>query len=121
MKRPTFSKGALANVSHITLFYESAKPFRVRLIPDSSESGTLAMQALLAGGPGERSARIRIKDFRPDPYANPSDIASQEFADADYMAKISGIAIENASPSDQVSYTVTISDSIFHGLDSGSL
>ena len=43
------------------------------------------------------------------------------FADADYMAKISGIAIENASPSDQVSYTVTISDSIFHGLDSGSL
>jgi hypothetical protein len=107
-----FQAGALANVSHIDVVYEAEAPFRIRLLPESG----MSMQALLSGGPGERKARVRIKDFRPDPYASANDIAEAAFVDADYMAGVSGLAFESASTVDGTTFEVHIRRLVIHGL-----
>jgi len=107
-----FQAGALAGVSHIDVIYEAEAPFRLRLLPDSGPS----MQVLLAGGPGERKARVRVKDFRPDPYADASNIDSAEPVDDAFMADVVGLAIENASTRDNVTYDVQIKRMVIHGL-----
>jgi peptidoglycan/xylan/chitin deacetylase (PgdA/CDA1 family) len=111
-----FAKGFLEGVSHIDITYETEAPFRIRLNPSTDEISEMSMQVLLAGVGGERKARIRIGDFRPDPYADPDDIASHGFVDDEYMGKIGGISFENASTVDQTSYTVQIKRIVFHGL-----
>lgn len=111
-----FDTGALAGVSHIDIEYEAEAPFRIRLLPDEGESA-LPMQALLAGVGGVRTARIRIKDFRPDVYASPTAINAAGHVDDAYMGDIAGIAFENAAPMDQLTYTVKINKIVFHGLD----
>src|SRR5262249_22955677 len=49
--------GALKNVSHIDIKYETDAPFRIRLITGGNGASTTV---LLAGVGGERLARIRV-------------------------------------------------------------
>lgn len=109
-----FAEGTLANVSHIDIVYETDVPFRVRALP-AEGSGLLGMQALLAGVGGERKARIRIKDLRPDPYAAPTALASANFVDAGYMARVAGLSFESAATKPGT-YTVKIKRIVVHGL-----
>ncbi len=111
-----FQKGAFAGVSHIDIVYETGAPFRVRLLPEESDTSTLSMQALVAGVGGERVVRIRVKDFRPDPYADPVAIAKASFVDSDYLGKVAGLSFESASTKDEVSFTLKIKQIIVHGL-----
>ena len=113
-----FAKGAFTNVSHIDVVYETEAPIRVRLLLDG---GAPALQALLAGVGGERTARIRIKDFRPDPYLDADAIAAAGFVDAAYLANVTGLAIESASTADSTSFKVEIKKIVVHGLDSAAL
>ena len=109
-----FAPGALRGVSHFDILYESDSPFRVRLIPEN-ESDT-SMQVLLAGTGGERVARVRIKDFRPDNYTDPNKIASAGFVDQAYLEKVIGISIEAAPTTGQRDFTVKIKRIVSHGL-----
>ena len=113
----SFAEGALTNVSHIDIKYEAEEPFRIRLISGSG----LSMQVLLAGVGGERIARIRMKDFRPDPYADANGILSQGFVDENYLAQVNGISIENAATTGNLTYNVKIKRIIFHGMSAEDL
>jgi len=110
----SFPKGTLGAVSHIDIVYETEAPIRVRLLTDEADR-LLPMQALLSGVGGERAARIRIKDFTPDPYQDPTAIASHDFVDAAYMAKVVGISFESASVKDNRMFNVKIKRVIVHG------
>jgi hypothetical protein len=114
-----FDEGALSGISHIDLVYESEAPIRVRLLP-AAGSGLTSKQVLLAGVGGERNARMRIKDFRPDPYATPDDILAADFVDESYLAQVVGLSFESASTVDQTSFELNIRQIIVHGLDGGS-
>ncbi len=116
-----FEKGALADVSHIDIVYEAEAPFRLRLLPDTSEPGAPALQVLLAGVGGERTARIRIKDFRPDPYTDADVISAADFAGPAYLAKVSGLSIENASTTGAGAHSVKLKYVAFHGLQTAKL
>ncbi len=110
-----FAQGALKNVSHIDIQYEAGAPFRIRLLPDAGDLTTLPMQVLLAGVGSERTARIRMKDFTPDPYAPAADIAAQGYVDTRYLDRIAGLSFENASTRDETSYKVKIKKIVLHG------
>ena len=116
-----FNTGALAGVSHIDVLYEAEAPFRLRLIPDDGVSTDAAMQVLVAGVGGERTARIRMKDFRPDPYEDPAVIAAQGFVDDAYMQNVNGLSIESASTHDQTTFAVNIKKIVLHGLDDADI
>jgi len=64
---------------------------------------------------GERKARIRIKDFTPDPYADEAAVTSAGFVDAAYMAKVTGIAFESAATIDRTKFTFKLKRIIVHG------
>ena len=85
--------GALAKVSHIDIKYTTQVPFRIRLLANDGTSVT----ALLAGVGGDRTARIRIKDFFPGPEATEAEVAAAGLVDASYMVKVNGIAFESAA------------------------
>jgi len=110
-----FPRGSWSNVSHIDIVYEAGAPFRVRLLTEEADN-LLHMQVLLAGVGGERKARLRIKDFTPDPYADPAALRTAGFVDAAYMAKVIGLSFESASTKDNTSYQVKIKRLIIHGL-----
>lgn len=110
-----FSAGTLGGVTHIDVVYETAGPWRLRLVPDENSSAT-TMQVLLSGVVGERTARIRIKDFRPDPYESAEVIATAGHVDAAYLAEVVGVAFESAATTDQTSLEVQIKQIVFHGL-----
>jgi hypothetical protein len=116
-----FPAGSLSGVSHIDIVYETSAPFRIRLLTDEvSASAPLPMQVLLAGVGGERVARIRIKDFSPDPYADPEKVGSAGLVDNAYLGKVLGLAFESASTKDNTSFTVKIKQIHFHGLSGAS-
>jgi hypothetical protein len=108
-----FDAGALRGVSHFDILYESESPFRIRLLPES-DSDT-SMQVLLAGS-GERTARVRIKDFRPDNYTDPNKIASAGYVNQAYLEKVAGISIEAAPTTGTRNFTVKIKRIIAYGL-----
>jgi hypothetical protein len=110
-----FPAGTFTNVSHIDIVYETTAPFRIRLLTDEA-TGPLPMQVLLAGVGGQRVARIRVKDFSPDPYADPAKLATAGFVDSAYMSKVIGIAFESASVKDNTSFQVKIKQIHVHGL-----
>ncbi len=114
-----FAKGTFTNVSHIDIVYVSEAPFRVRLLTE--ENGPAALQALLAGVGGERTARIRVKDFRPDPYLNADAIAAAGFVNSTYLSEVIGLGIESASTEDSSSFKVDIKKIVVHGLDTAAL
>jgi hypothetical protein len=114
-----FTAGTLANASHIDLVYEAGGPFRVRLLTE--DSGPLSMQVLLAGVGGERKARLRVRDFMPDNYADAAKIAGAGFVDKAYMSKVIGLSIESASTKDRTSFDVKIKRIVVHGLSEGAL
>jgi hypothetical protein len=62
-----------------------------------------------------------MRDFMPDPYADPAAIAAQGFVDDAYLAEIAGIAFESAATEDQTAFTLKIRKIVFHGLDTAAL
>jgi hypothetical protein len=87
--------GSLKGVSHIDIKYNTQIPFRIRLL---TSDGSTSVSALLAGVGGDRLARIRIKDFFPGAFeASAAQLASTNLVDANYMAKVTGIAFESAA------------------------
>ena len=86
--------GSLKGVSHIDIEYTTTVPFRIRLLTASG----LTTTALLAGVGGDRTARIRIKDFFPGPEAAQSDVTSFTGpVNSTYMAGVTGIQFESAA------------------------
>jgi hypothetical protein len=86
--------GALSGVSHIDIQYNTQLPFRIRLL---TSDGSSSMTVLLAGVGGDRTARIRVKDFVPGPEASNTQVMSTALVDSTFMAKVTGIAIESAA------------------------
>jgi len=114
-----FPMGTFSNVSHIDIVYETTAPIRIRLLTDEA-TGPLSMQVLLAGVGGERVARIRMKDFSPDPYADPARLAAAGFVDSAYLSKVVGLAFESASVKDNTTFQVKIKQIHVHGLAASS-
>jgi hypothetical protein len=120
--------GALQNVSHIDIKYNTQVPFRIRLL---TSDGSTTVTSLLAGVGGERLARIRMKDFFPGPEATEAMVASMPLVDSSYMAKVTGIAFESAAtlvaPSGAPAtftggtFTTNIEQITLHGVDTSSL
>jgi hypothetical protein len=120
--------GALMGVSHIDIKYTSQVPFRIRLL---TSDGSTTVTALLAGVGGDRTARIRIKDFFPGPEVSESQAAGGKLVDSSYLAKVNGIAIESAAtlvaPSGTPAtfsggtFTTTIEQITLHGVATSSL
>jgi hypothetical protein len=121
--------GALKGVSHIDIEYTTQIPFRIRLL---TSDGSTSMSALLAGVGGNRLARIRIKDFFPGGFeAGASQSAGANLVDANYMAKVTGIAFESAAtlvapggaPATFApgTFTTQILQITLHGVDTPSL
>jgi hypothetical protein len=121
--------GALKGVSHIDIEYTTHIPFRIRLL---TSDGSTSMSALLAGVGGNRLARIRIKDFFPGGFeAGASQSAGANLVDANYMAKVTGIAFESAAtlvapggaPATFApgTFTTQILQITLHGVDTPSL
>jgi hypothetical protein len=88
------AEGSLQNLSHIDIEYTTQVPFRIRLL---TSDGSTTVTALLAGVGGERTARIRIKDFFPGPEAAESQVSTFPLVDSTYMAKVTGIVFESAA------------------------
>src|SRR6185436_10178130 len=103
--------------------YTSDIPFRVRLMTDDGE--TPATTALLAGvGTTDRVARIRVKDFFVGPEAPSAVAASATLVDANYMAKVTGIAIESAHTAitgGNKKFTTHIKQLTLHGVATSAL
>ena len=112
--------GSLKGVSHIDVQYNTEVPFRVRLL---TIDGSVATTVLLAGVGGDRTARIRIKDFFPDPDATAGDVASAPLVDAAYMAKVNGIAFESAATpvTGAKAFATHIKQITFHGVSTADL
>ena len=87
-------EGALKGVSHIDIKYETEVPFRVRLM---TGDGLVSTTVLLAAVGGERTARIRVKDFAPGLEASASEVRKAKLVDDDYLEKVVGIAFESAA------------------------
>jgi hypothetical protein len=116
------SAGALATVSHIDIKYTTDAPFRIRLLASDGTSVT----ALLAGVGGDRTARIRIKDFFPGPESTAAQVGAASLVDATYMAKVNAIAFESAATAipSQVAggaFNTTIEQITLHGVATSSL
>jgi hypothetical protein len=86
--------GSLKGVSHIDIKYATDIPFRIRLL---TGDGSMSTTVLLAGVGGDRTARIRVKDFFPGPEASTDQVTAAGLVNADYMAKVTGIAFESAA------------------------
>ncbi len=120
--------GSLQNLSHIDIKYNTQLPFRIRLL---TSDGSSSVTALLAGVGGERTARIRIKDFFPGPEASESQVLGASLVDSSYMAKVTGIAFESAATTAAPSgtpgsfaggtFTTNIEQITFHGATTAAL
>jgi hypothetical protein len=115
-----FNKGALKNVSHIAVVYESEDDLRIMLIPESG-SALIGTQVLLGGIGGERTALIRIEDFRPMPYEDTAAILGQSIIDSDYLSTIDQIGFESGHTKGDHSFKATIKAIEFFGLDKNDL
>jgi hypothetical protein len=105
--------GSLANVTHIDIQYTTEVPFYVRLL---TPSGT-QMTVLLSAVGGNRTARIRVRDFSPAWEASAAEVTAANHVDAAYMATVNGIGFEAAGT--EVTGTGTFNTHIeqitFHG------
>jgi hypothetical protein len=120
--------GALQGVSHIDIKYTTQVPFRIRLL---TSDGSTTVTSLLAGVGGDRTARIRIKDFFPGPEAAESQVNNMSLVDSSYMAKVTGIAFESAATTAAPSgtpgnfpggtFTTTIEQITLHGVATSAL
>ena len=117
------TQGSLKNVSHIDIKYSSDVPFRVRLL--TSDGDTPSVTALLAGvGTTDRVARIRVKDFFVGPEAPAAVAKAATLVDANYMAKVTGIAIESAHTAvtgGNKKFTTHIRQLTLHGVATAAL
>jgi hypothetical protein len=115
-----FPAGALAKASHIDIKYNTQVPFRIRLLTDG---GGFSTTVLLAGVGGDRTARIRVKDFFPGPEASADQVTSNGRVDADFMAKVAGIQIESAATpvTGFKSFKTDIKQITLHGVNSADL
>jgi hypothetical protein len=120
--------GALKNLSHIDIKYSTEVPIRIRLL---TSDGTPSVTALLAGVTGDRTARIRIKDFFPGPEAAEAQVSTMGLVDSAYMAKVTGIAFESAATTAAPSgtpgnfpggtFTANIEQVTLHGVSTSNL
>ena len=120
--------GSLQNLSHIDIEYTTEVPFRIRLL---TSDGSTTATALLAGVGGNRTARIRIKDFFPGPEVAESQVSNMSLVDSAYMAKVTGIAFESAATTAAPSgtpgnfpggtFTTKIQQITLHGVATASL
>ncbi len=93
----TFSAGALEKVNIIDLVYETDGPVRVMALPDQGSS-RIPMQVLLhSNTAGERTVRIRVRDLRPMPYADPDAINMAEFVGPAYMKDVVALSVSSAA------------------------
>ena len=106
--------GSLKGVSHIDIEYETDVPFRIRLYSNDKP----AVSVLLAGVGGTRTARIRMKDFVVDAWADPADIAKMPLVDQAYLESVSGMAIESGATgvTGTGTFTVKIKQITLHGV-----
>jgi hypothetical protein len=114
------SAGALEHASHIDIKYKTDVPVRMRLL---TNDGSVSMTVLLAGVGGDRTARIRVKDFFPGPEATAAQVASAALVDAAYLKKVSAIAFE-AAPTPVTgagTFHTHIDQITIHGVDSAAL
>ncbi|HVR64181.1 MAG TPA: hypothetical protein VMU50_19915 [Polyangia bacterium] len=112
--------GSLKNLSHIDIKYTTDVPFRIRLLP---ADGSPTMTVLLAGVGGDRTARIRVKDFMPGPEATAAQVTAAGLVGGDYMAKVAGIAFESAATAvtGGKMFTTHIDQLTLHGADTTAL
>jgi hypothetical protein len=112
--------GALTNVSHIDIKYNSEVPFRIRLL---NTNGTVSATVLLAGSGGDRTARIRAKDFFPGPEASAADVGNAVTVDSAYMGNVTGIVFESAATSftGAKAFNTHIQQITLHGVSSSNL
>ncbi len=112
--------GSLKTLSHIDIKYTSDVPFRVRLL---TSDGAPSMAVLLAGVGGDRTARIRVKDFAPGPEATAQQVTAAGLITGDYMAKVTGIAFESAATAvtGAKAFKTHIDQLTLHGADTATL
>ncbi|HEY2899456.1 MAG TPA: hypothetical protein VGL59_02690, partial [Polyangia bacterium] len=112
--------GSLKSLSHIDIKYSTDVPFRVRLL---TSDGTLSTTVLLAGVGGDRTARLRIKDFTPGPEATAAQVTAAGLVTGDYMNKVTGIAFESAATAitGAKAFTTHIEQITLHGADTAAL
>jgi hypothetical protein len=117
------TQGSMKGVTHIDIKYTTDVPFRVRLLTGDGETPSTA--ALLAGvGTTDRVARIRVRDFFIGPEAPSAVAQTATLVDANYMAKVSGIAIESAHTAitgGNKKFTTHIKQLTLHGVATSAL
>jgi hypothetical protein len=112
--------GSLKNLSHIDVKYTTDVPFRIRLL---TSDGSPSVTVLLAGVGGDRTARIRVKDFAPAVETDSTKVASMALVGADYMAKVTGIGFESAAnaATGAKPFKTHIDQLTLHGADTAAL